>query len=122
MNSTFRFILSLAFAMALGTSFGQKLKNGTYRFIIRDYEYHGQEVGTCRVTIKGNRIKAIYTSHGLTNIQTGDVFDEGLLLWHRKTKQWIIGQTPKDAHAKEVGSCSGGPRVVDLKKKVIWHC
>lgn len=75
MNSLVRFMLTLAFTMALSTSFGQKLKNGTYRFIIRDYEYHGQKVGTCRVTIKGNRIKAIYTSSGLTNIKTGDVLD-----------------------------------------------
>lgn len=122
MNSTIRLIITLAFTMTLGSSFGQKLKNGTYRFIIRDVEYHGLQVGTCRVIIKGNRIKAVYTSGGLTLIKTGDVFDEGLLLWHRKTKQWIIGQSPKDAHAKEVGSCTDGPRVIDLKKRVIWHC
>jgi hypothetical protein len=58
----------------------------------------------------------------LTNIKKGEIFDEGILMRHRKTKQWIIGQSKKDIDAQEVGGCSEGPRVIDLKKKVIWNC
>jgi hypothetical protein len=50
------------------------------------------------------------------------VVAEGVLMWHAASKQWIIGQQPSDGRAKEVGGCSDGPEVVDLKNKVYWTC
>ena len=105
------------------STFGQKLKNGTYKFSIRDAEYVGHPiVAKCKVIINGNKIKVIYTDNTLTLIKYGDTFDEGTLIWHKKTKQWIIGHSKQDINAKEVGGCSDGPRVIDLKKKEIWNC
>ncbi len=105
------------------SSFGQKLKNGTYKFSIRDAEYVSHPiVAKCKVIIKRDKIKVIYIDSSLTLIKYGDIFDEGILMWHKKTKQWIIGHSKQDKNAKEVGGCSDGPRVIDLKKKEIWNC
>lgn len=47
---------------------------------------------------------------------------EGTLMWHPKTKEWIIGLEAGDRDAVEVGGCSDGPEVVDLKKRIFWTC
>ena len=105
------------------STYGQALKNGTYKFSIRDAEYYSHPiVAKCKVIIKGNKIKVIYTDTTLTNIKYGDIFDEGILIKNKKTKKWIIGTSKKDADAEEVGGCSDGPRVIDLKKKELWNC
>ncbi|UAY50938.1 calycin-like domain-containing protein [Ferruginibacter albus] len=119
----FKFLAIIFFAFTCFSSFGQKLKDGTYTFSIRDFEYENAPiVAKCKVVIKGDSIKVIYTDSTLTLIKYGDVFDEGILIKHRKTKQWIIAHSMKDMNAKEVGACSGGPMVIDLKKKEIWYC
>jgi hypothetical protein len=63
----------------------------------------------------------------LVNESESDVFprgilEEGTLIWHKKSAQWIIGQVPADADAGEVGGCSDGPAVIDLEKKIYWTC
>ena len=50
------------------------------------------------------------------------VVAEGTLLWHPASGQWIIGTSPADAAAKEVGGCSDGPEVIDLRNRVYWTC
>ena len=50
------------------------------------------------------------------------VVAEGMLLWHPASGQWIIGNSPADAAAKEVGGCSDGPEVVDLANHIYWTC
>ena len=119
----FKLIATILFSLFCITTFGQKLKNGTYLFSIRDAEYDGHPiVAKCKVIIKGEKIKVIYTDSSLTLIKFGEVFDEGILLWHKRTKQWIIGHSKKDINAKEVGDCSDGPRVIDLRKRELWNC
>jgi hypothetical protein len=115
--------LSVIILFITSSAFGQRLKDGIYLFSIRDAEYIEHPiVAKCKVIIQGIKIKVIYTDSSLTLIKYGHVLDDGILLWHRKTKQWIIGHSKKDVHAKEVGGCSDGPRVIDLKKREIWNC
>lgn len=63
----------------------------------------------------------------LTNSQPSDVFPsgiiaEGTLMWHARTRQWIIGDDQSDKDASEVGGCSAGPEVVDLQNRIYWTC
>ena len=63
----------------------------------------------------------------LTNADSDDVFDfgvieEGTLMWHALSEQWIIGDSEEDRYASDVGGCSAGPSVVDLVKLEYWTC
>lgn len=50
------------------------------------------------------------------------VIADGVLLWNGKRGTWIIGRTPADRDATEVGGCSDGPEVVDLEQRIYWTC
>lgn len=115
----------LAFLFCLFSKFllGQKIKDGVYFFTIKDIEYHGMEVGKCKATVRGDSIILIYLGGNLTMIKPGDTYEKGLLLKHKKTKQWIIGTKKEDANAKEVGPCSEkGPRTINFRKRIIEQC
>jgi len=115
--------LVFCFCLFSNFLFAQRIKDGVYFFKIKDLEYHGMIVGKCKVIVKGNIIKLIYLSGTLTSLKGGDVYDEGLLLRHKKTNQWIIGKNKKDANVKEIKLCeNGGPRPIDFKKKIIEQC
>ena len=43
-------------------------------------------------------------------------------MWHSASGQWIIGQSPADKAAAEVGGCSDGPPVIDLTARIFWTC
>ena len=63
----------------------------------------------------------------LTNADSDSVFpfgliDEGTLMWHAASQQWIIGDSEEDRKAADVGGCSDGPSVVDLVKLEYWTC
>ncbi len=70
--------------------------------------------------ISGRHIVLI--NDGQSNIFPKGVIAEGILTWHSKSKQWIISDNKSDRYAKDVGGCSNGPEVVDLKKRVYWTC
>lgn len=115
----------LVYSFSLFSNFlnAQQVKDGVYFFKIKDLEYHGMIVGKCKAIVKGNFIKLIYLSGTLSLMKVGDVYDEGLLLRHKKTNQWIIGKNKKDANVKEITPCeNGGPRPIDFKKKIIEQC
>ena len=63
----------------------------------------------------------------LINKSKSDVFPKGVIvdgeiMWHAKSRQWIIIENKSDRYAKDVGGCSGGPDVVDLLHKIYWTC
>jgi len=63
----------------------------------------------------------------LVNADSDDVFpfgimDEGVLMWHEKTQQWIVGHDEADRDAPDVGPCSDGPEVIDLEQRIYWTC
>lgn len=94
--------------------------SGDYPFQHRFAEHPSIRSIELTATISGRRIK-------LVNRQQSDVFPkgviaEGILLWHAESTQWIIGQNDAAQYAKEVGGCTDGPEVVDLKQRVYWTC
>jgi hypothetical protein len=63
----------------------------------------------------------------LTNADSEEVFpfgviDQGTLMWHAASQQWIIGTSDDDRTAEHVGGCSDGPSVIDLVKREYWTC
>ena len=101
----------------------QKPESGTYTYSIAFAEWQGKSLGaTCTVVIKGDSIKVIHNGKGNLTGKKGDVMDEGIIMKHAKTGKWIIGHSPKDKDAKEIGGCSDGPSVIDFKRKKYWSC
>lgn len=104
-------------------AFAQKPKDGTYTYSIAWAEWNGKSLAaTCTVIIKGDSIKVIHDGNLNVTGNKGDVYEEGILMKHKKTGKWIIGRSEKDKHAKEIGGCSGGPAVIDAKRKIFWSC
>jgi len=94
--------------------------DGTYTFTHKDAEFENMVIGPVTVKIKGNHITVI--SSNASDVFGKGIVDEGTLMWHASSKEWIIGQRRADRFASEVGSCSGGPAVVDLRKRIYWSC
>jgi len=117
------FLLLLFFGFYLKIGFTQKPKDGSYTYSIAFTEWDGRSLGaTCTVLIKGDSIKVIHNGKGNLTGKKGDIFDEGILMRHKKTGKWIIGHNANDVNAKEIGGCSDGPSVIDFKNKKWWSC
>lgn len=114
---------STIFCLLLATvTYSQKPKNGTYNYKIAYAEWNGQSMGnTCTVIIKGDSIKVIHDGSKVSGTR-GEIFDAGIIMKHKKTGKWIIGHSPKDVDAKEIGGCSEGPTIIDFKNKKWWTC
>lgn len=118
---------SLPIALLLCTfavcAHAQKPGNGTYTYAVAFAEWQGKSLGaTCTVVIKGDSIKVIYNGIGHLSVKKGDILDQGIIIKHQPTGKWIIGHSPADRHAKEIGGCSDGPTVIDFKNKKWWTC
>ena len=72
------------------------------------------------VQIRGRQITL--TNSDKTDVFPAGVIEEGTLMWHATSGQWIIGTAPGDVDAPEAGGCSDGPAVVDLERKIYWTC
>jgi hypothetical protein len=117
------FLILLLFSLYLKNGFAQKPKDGYYTYSIAFAEWNGKSLGaTCNVLIKGDSIKVIHNGKGNLTGKKGDILDEGILMRHKKTGKWIIGRSPNDVNAKEIGGCSDGPSVIDFKNKKWWSC
>jgi hypothetical protein len=96
------------------------IADGDYVFQHRFAEHPDMPSVALAAAIKGSHIT-------LSNSQPSDVFPsgiiaEGSLMWHARTRQWIIGDSLSDKGATEVGGCSAGPEVVDLQNRIYWTC
>jgi hypothetical protein len=96
------------------------IADGTYVFLVKFAEHPDMTGGHLDVDIRGKKIRV--TSEANSSVFPAGLVDEGVLLWHALSKQWIIGQTESDAQVEHVGGCSDGPFVVDLQHKVFWTC
>jgi hypothetical protein len=96
------------------------IAEGHYIFLVRFAEHRNMMGGQVEVEIRGGHI--LVTSKPNASVFPAGVVDEGILLWHATSKQWIIGENKADADIAEVGGCSDGPYVVDLERKVFWTC
>jgi hypothetical protein len=111
-------ILASAAVMASGRS--QPISSGEYACHHRFSEQPNIPSIAVTAKISGRHIVLINSSQ--SDVFPLGVIAEGTLMWHRASKQWIIGHNRSDGTAKEVGGCSDGPEVVDLQQKVYWTC
>jgi hypothetical protein len=119
-----KLFLLISLLVLIGTAtFAQKPKDGTYTYSIAWAEWGSKTLGaTCTVIIKGDSIKVVHNGKGNVTGKKGDIYDEGIIMKHKKTGKWIIGHSPEDVDAKEAGGCSEGPAVIDFRRKVFWSC
>jgi hypothetical protein len=96
------------------------IADGHYTFVVRLAEQPNTPGGQLEAEIRGRHIRV--TSKPNASVFPAGLVEEGILLWHAITRQWIIGHNEDDADIVEVGGCSGGPFVVDLEQKVFWTC
>ena len=118
-------ILALIFLTiaAAFNSCGDLPESGTYNYTLVFNEWRNESLGTTvEVIIKGNKIKVLHNGSGNLTGRKGDLLEEGILMKHKPTGRWIIGQSRADAHATEVGGCSGGPTFIDPEKKIFEYC
>lgn len=96
------------------------LASGNYIFQLKYAEHPMISGGDFLVTIQGDHITISnpHTEHAFPK----GVITQGKLVWNRHVKKWIIATEAADRHAKEAGSCTDGPDVVDLDKKIYWTC
>lgn len=96
------------------------LASGQYAFRQRYAEHPNMQGAVFDVKIDGNRI--VVSSASEQGPFPKGVIEEGTLERHAKSGEWIIVRDPADREAEEVGGCTDGPTVVDLKDKVYWTC
>ena len=119
MSQLFALIISLLTAVN-GFAKDIAISDGEYVFQHKFAEHPNMPSIQLKVIVKGVLVTVI-------NADDNEVFplgiiDHGELFWHKGSDQWIIVYSPEDKYAKDVGGCSAGPSVIDLKEKVYWTC
>lgn len=96
--------------------------DGRYTYDVMAVGWHtfltGEQVN---VFIRGDSIWVVNASCILSG-KRGKLIDSGIIMKHKPTGLWIIGQRPGDAHAPKVGNCLGGPSVINFRKKIYLLC
>jgi hypothetical protein len=114
-------LLGFSLILVTATTFGQLPKSGVYEYEVAFAEWSGKSLGTTvMVIISGDSIKVI--NNGSLSGEKGEIIEEGKIIKHKSTGQWIISTKPEDEYAEEVGGCSDGPRIIDFKNKKWWTC
>jgi hypothetical protein len=93
---------------------------GAFRFQHGSAEQPSTQGMELKATIDGGRIEQV--NDGAAGLLPQGVVEQGLLLWHARSRRWIVGSSRSDADADEVGGCSGVPAVVDLVASAYWTC
>src|SRR5262245_48796850 len=79
------------------------LKSGTYRFQWKDAEFANSPGFPVKVEIDGERIRVV--NEQKDRAAPVGTLDEGVLMWHAQSKQWILGHDESDKFAPTVGGC-----------------
>lgn len=117
---TVALLLGLSVCLAASPS-RPPLASGEYRFQWKDAEFPSGTGFPVKVTISGRHI-VVTNEHPHGEVPVGEL-ENGLLLWHAASEQWIISHDAADAKAESVGGCGDSdPFVVDFKSRVIWTC
>ena len=115
-------LITCVLCCVTSAAMAQKQKTGTYTYAIAFAEWDGKSLGaSCTVIIKGDSIRVFRTGTGDVTTKEAEMLDSGIIMKHKSGK-WIIGHTPKDKYAKEIGGCSDGPSEINFKKKIFWLC
>lgn len=116
-------IIALVGAVFSGTAHASPalpIKSGEYTFQHRYAEFPDSPGFPVNASIRGHKVTVTNEKpHG--PIPSG-VIERATLMWHSKTKQWVLGHSDGDREAPDVGGCSTGPAVVDFKTRIIWTC
>ncbi len=96
------------------------LQSGEYIFQHRFYEHPGLPSIRVTASISGRHI--VLNNEIASGAFPKGIIAEGTLIWHKASGEWIIGQDVPDGDADEVGGCSDGPEVVDLRERIYWTC
>lgn len=96
------------------------LASGEYLFQQRYAEHPDMPGISVKVKIDGDRI--VVSSPTAQPPFPAGTLEEGTLERHAKSGEWIIVREPADRQAEEVGGCTDGPTVVDLKDRIYWTC
>lgn len=103
------------------TTLVNKDLNVRQSFTLKFAEWEGDETDvSCDVVIIGDSIK-VYNDGSIPG-KIGKIMEEGIIRIHTSSGKTIISHDSKDVNSKEIGGCSDGPTVIDLKKKIIWFC
>jgi len=97
--------------------------DGTYIYDIAYAEWQGRSLGEkVKVVIKGNAIKIIAIGRSSVGVNDGEIIDEGTLIKHNVTGDWLITNDPSDADLDAYGGCVGIAMVIDFVNKKYWTC
>jgi hypothetical protein len=105
---------------ACSTDMSRPIADGNHTFVVKFAEHPNMTGGQLEAEIHGRHIRLI--SKPNSSVFPAGLVEDGVLLWHAASSQWIIGQSERDAEIAEVGGCSDGPFVVDLERKIFWTC
>lgn len=121
-------IFFLLFVSLVGCSVGVEqekripLKDGEYIFEHKFAEANQERIKSIKLLVKIKGKHIIVINNDRFDVFPMGLVDEGELMWHSKSGQWIIGNSSTDKNEADVGGCSDGPTVVDLKRKIYWTC
>ena len=111
--------------LLLVTSFAvcQKPEDGTYTYKLSFTESKSKSSkAICVVRIQGDSITIIHAGKGHLSGKNGDIIDQGIIMKHKKSHKWIIGHSPEDRDAKEIGGCTDGPLIIDFRRRRLHMC
>ena len=114
-------LLALAIT-ACQSSAEPPLPSGDYVFVHRFAEAEQSNIPSIKLDVQIQGRHIVLINNDKTDVFPAGVIEEGTLMWHASSHQWIIGTEPADADTPEVGGCSDGPAVVDLERKIYWTC
>jgi hypothetical protein len=120
MRRTCLFLVALLGACGRTSEAELPLSSGEYVFTHRFAEHPDIPSIELTVRIRGRHVTV--TNDAEAAVFPRGLIEEGTLMWHSRSGQWIIGAEPADAEAPVVGGCSDGPSVIDLRRKVYWTC
>ena len=98
------------------------LPSGDYVFMHKFAEAEQSKIPSIKVNVQIRGRHIVVVNNDKTDVFPAGLLEEGTLMWHAASGQWIIGREPADAGAADVGGCSDGPPVIDLECKIYWTC
>ena len=118
-----KFLISFGcFIFFIGLATAQKPQSGTYTYSIVWGEFGNKDLGnTCSVIVNKDHIQVVHNGEPNLTGSKNDILVQGIILKHNSGK-WIIGQSRKEKNATEIGGCSGGPIVIDFKRRIVYLC
>src|SRR5262245_33004444 len=99
-------LIPLLASCAAATQPSVPVPSGQYIFQHRFAEHPNMPSVSMTARIDGAHI--ILVNEAQSSAFPKGVVADGTLMWHAGSRQWIIGKTGADSHAKEVGGCSDG--------------